>query len=641
MVPRIFLYQAPPVRYSMGMSTQDLLLPLLKRNKPMKQNALIYSLLAILLSGGVCLPQADAGSASPSNEIKALLATWETLNDRCRGGSGEDRKTMDACDEREKTGGQLGSQGWCYGEPGQAGYQKKWQPCTEEQMHTVEAVSLRNNNKLVVTWTTLKPGQKDKSGFGLALDGSLSHAGRPIQPKVKVQDDQGKPSNRPPSEVRISPPSPSGQWAFMTACEPSVSESNQCAFQFLIDIKNGQLHELYWTKYGQPAHVWWEKEEAYAIIPISQEGDTWLSVVDIKKRDSRDVQMVDFVKQAEGALQCKLNESEPAYVIDLDSLEWLKSHEVNVAVTVLCERPAQVRSIKGQIDLVTGHLKRLSVNTPPPAAGRVKASFDCSKAASPVEKMICADGDLAGLDGQLGQLYKQSVSQGKNSDELKSQQMNWLRQVRNPCTTVVCLANAYRQRISALQQSADATPQATSSPSPFPATYVGGFTGKEKLVFTADGHVSEEGTPPGRHQVDRSPPWPDAKYPILITQQVDGQTQERHCKIQPDMRKMFCDEGRSMPSEFDRQGPSVAVAPSSTKKCDDEQLYLDVMAAARHILPKLELKGSTELTQDAQGKCHMTLYYLDEGQSVDVKVVYDMNVRPVKLTLVDAPPHTH
>ncbi|MBF0098188.1 MAG: hypothetical protein HQM04_14910 [Magnetococcales bacterium] len=322
-------------------------------------------------------------------------------------------------------------------------------------MRTVEAVSTRNNGKLVVSWTTLKPGQKDKSGFALSADGSLSYAGTRIQPKVKVHDGQGQQSHLPPSEVRISPPSPSGKWAFMTACEPVASPDNMCAFQFLIDIKNNKLYELYWTKYGQPAHVWWGKDEAYAILPISQEGDTWLSVVDIKKRESRDVQMYDFVKQAEGALRCQLSESEQSQVIDLNTLEWLNTHEIHFSVAVLCERPTQVRVIKVLSDLLTGKLKLLQVDEPLQAVASIKASFDCSKAVSSVEKMICSDGELAGLDEQLGRLYKQSLHQGKDKEVQKEQQIQWLRQVRNKCSTVVCLNDAYRSRIRALH---DAVP---------------------------------------------------------------------------------------------------------------------------------------------------------------------------------------
>jgi hypothetical protein len=88
--------------------------------------------LVVLLYCGPCLPQAQAGSVAPSSEIKALLATWDTLNGRCRGGSGDDQNTLDACDEREKIAGQLTARGWCYGEPGQAGYQMVWHPCKKD-----------------------------------------------------------------------------------------------------------------------------------------------------------------------------------------------------------------------------------------------------------------------------------------------------------------------------------------------------------------------------------------------------------------------------------------------------------------------------------------------------------------------------
>ncbi|MEO5334670.1 MAG: hypothetical protein H7839_21860 [Magnetococcus sp. YQC-5] len=95
----------------------------------MKRNAFILSLLATLLFCGLCLSQAQAGPTHPPKEIAGLLALWDKLNDRCRGGSGDDQKTWDACDERERTGDQLKARGWCYGEPGQFGYQMEWHKC--------------------------------------------------------------------------------------------------------------------------------------------------------------------------------------------------------------------------------------------------------------------------------------------------------------------------------------------------------------------------------------------------------------------------------------------------------------------------------------------------------------------------------
>lgn len=246
------------------------------------------------------------------------------------------------------------------------------------------------------------------------------------------------------------------------------------------------------------------------------------------------------------------------------------------------------------------------------------AGFDCAKAATPVEKMICADAGLSRLDETLATVYAARAA----DSAVKTEQRQWLRQVRNACATPACLATAYQQRIADLQQR-------LASPSPFPAVYAGGFTGEERLEFTADGRLLENGQPSGHYRPDPKSPWPDARHPLLLTQ--DGQ--ERHCKLQPDLRQLICDDGGTLAAVYDRQGAAPAV-PLPTK-CDEEQLYLDVMAAARRQVPGMDLKGATDIAQDARGDCVISLYFLDNGAEVEVKARYDLKARPVQLILLD------
>ena len=61
------------------------------------------------------------------------------------------------------------------------------------------------------------------------------------------------------------------------------------------------------------------------------------------------------------------------------------------------------------------------------------ASFDCAKAGSAIEKLICADNTLSKLDSDLGKAYKQATSQGADKQQLINSQRQWLRDVRNVC----------------------------------------------------------------------------------------------------------------------------------------------------------------------------------------------------------------
>lgn len=68
----------------------------------------------------------------PPKDIAALIAREEELNDKCRGGSGDNPATMKACDERDVLVKQLKAKGWCWGREDQYGYQKYWQKCSSK-----------------------------------------------------------------------------------------------------------------------------------------------------------------------------------------------------------------------------------------------------------------------------------------------------------------------------------------------------------------------------------------------------------------------------------------------------------------------------------------------------------------------------
>ena len=80
------------------------------------------------------------------------------------------------------------------------------------------------------------------------------------------------------------------------------------------------------------------------------------------------------------------------------------------------------------------------------------ASFDCAKAGTQLEKLICSDRDLNTLDGDLGGAYKQALATAQDKTALKNEQKQWIKTGRAACgTDKKCLAVAYRQRIAALR----------------------------------------------------------------------------------------------------------------------------------------------------------------------------------------------
>ncbi|WP_110993120.1 hypothetical protein [Pseudomonas sichuanensis] len=72
-------------------------------------------------------------SASPryvGDAIQPLIEKSDQLNDQCRGGSGDKKETLDACDARDKVISEINSRGWCYGGDYQIQANKEWRPCS-------------------------------------------------------------------------------------------------------------------------------------------------------------------------------------------------------------------------------------------------------------------------------------------------------------------------------------------------------------------------------------------------------------------------------------------------------------------------------------------------------------------------------
>jgi uncharacterized protein len=75
------------------------------------------------------------------------------------------------------------------------------------------------------------------------------------------------------------------------------------------------------------------------------------------------------------------------------------------------------------------------------------ASFDCGKAASVVEKLICSNEELSKLDENLSKAYKHEVEQSDSKHKAIEDQRQWIKEERNSCQDADCLKSAYQKRI--------------------------------------------------------------------------------------------------------------------------------------------------------------------------------------------------
>jgi uncharacterized protein len=77
------------------------------------------------------------------------------------------------------------------------------------------------------------------------------------------------------------------------------------------------------------------------------------------------------------------------------------------------------------------------------------ASFDCTKAGTTVEHMICDNPEISKLDDELAKEFQKAsrVVSSVNQEQFKVNQRYWLKE-RNQCADVACLREKYKERVT-------------------------------------------------------------------------------------------------------------------------------------------------------------------------------------------------
>jgi uncharacterized protein YecT (DUF1311 family) len=129
-----------------------------------------------------------------------------------------------------------------------------------------------------------------------------------------------------------------------------------------------------------------------------------------------------------------------------------------------------------------------------PATG-YPASFDCKKAKSEVEKMICTDPEISKLDDQLTALYMSALASASNEDDrggIKRKQRNWLRS-RDTCRDRNCVQARYEQQIRSVTVKVGNAPTAREEDrrrDPYAEFYSLARRASYRLVYSA-AHICE------------------------------------------------------------------------------------------------------------------------------------------------------
>ena len=84
-----------------------------------------------------------------------------------------------------------------------------------------------------------------------------------------------------------------------------------------------------------------------------------------------------------------------------------------------------------------------SLVLPLPAAQA--ASFSCSKATTPAERIICGDKDLGARDGLMARLFAAAL-RGEDRDKVRASQQSW-HDALMACGNAACVKQSYDKRI--------------------------------------------------------------------------------------------------------------------------------------------------------------------------------------------------
>jgi uncharacterized protein YecT (DUF1311 family) len=79
-------------------------------------------------------------------------------------------------------------------------------------------------------------------------------------------------------------------------------------------------------------------------------------------------------------------------------------------------------------------------------------SFDCTKASTGSERLICSNKELSAADVKLAQIYKTVLNTSTDKESLRNTQNAWRKNERDACSDVQCMLSAYQSRLAQLAQ---------------------------------------------------------------------------------------------------------------------------------------------------------------------------------------------
>lgn len=130
------------------------------------------------------------------------------------------------------------------------------------------------------------------------------------------------------------------------------------------------------------------------------------------------------------------------------ALQAVKNTKAGIAAAPPDSLPAETES--GQVQAAS-EPEPVAVSAPP---AEIRPSFNCEKASTNSEKLVCSDAELASLDVSLSKTYKEYIANSSDKAATKKEQVAWIKSLNSSCSDVGCLKAAYQNRISVMSDSA-------------------------------------------------------------------------------------------------------------------------------------------------------------------------------------------
>jgi uncharacterized protein len=206
------------------------------------------------------------------------------------------------------------------------------------------------------------------------------------------------------------------------------------------------------------------------------------------------------------------------------------------------------------------------------------AGFDCSKASTDAEKLICSDQNLSALDGRLTEAWRQALKKSSDKETLRKAQQEWIKTGRDVCPDVPCMQKAYEERIAVLQDG----PAAPKMESPAPIKEEN--PPPQGILDEANKQFTFQKQPINPLAVKELYPWLADRLPGPVAVDVAGTAANTN---------RYLAEG-----SVDARGFVCAVWTEGTEKLNFYYKRLGTLATGAHVLETWNSGGGTLVSTD-------------------------------------------